>query len=778
MIFRIRNITILVIYQLFSACAVKNIPSDKKFYDGAEISLKSNGASKEEVKEMALIVPEKTRPIPNNRLFGLPYKVGFYNLIGEPKTDKGLRATFRNRWGEKPVYVDEGIIKQNTRILENYLEDEGFFRSKVSGELKVKGKKAKANYDILLAPRYIINSVKFKYDSTDFGGSFYETEGGTLLKANTPYNFANIKAERERIDAAMRQKGYYFFSPNHIIVKADTNLNTQRVNLYVELKPTIPQKAQRQYVINDIFVFSNFNPSVSIGDTVDSEADFFRGVILVDSTERYKQNIFTDAIGFRPATPYSSELQDISLSRLINLRNFKFVKNRFEVVNRLDSTLLNVYYYLTPQKQHSFRADPRASTRSSGFGGTEMSISYVNKNTFKAAEMLTVAARIGQELQWGNQVDSSRNSRNTRLGFDVTLSAPRFWMPFIKIDPENSRTLPKTNIFLGFESIKNRYYETETKTFEKLYQLDSYKASLNYSWRQGLEKEHNFSPFSVNLVKVDPSVELAARVFEDPRLLQILDEQFILGGNYGFNYTPNRELGSKNTYTLSTNLDLAGNLAGLLSKLQKNEDKHGQLFGRYFAQFTKLDVDFRIYHDYNKKLRWANRIITGIGIPYGNSQAMPFTRRYFAGGDNGIRAFRARTLGPGSYKPTGSISEQFLGTQTGDIKLEANTEIRYKVTDFIGLGAFIDAGNVWMYHDETDEKLNFTKEFYKQIAVGAGLGLRFDFTFVILRLDVATPLRKPYLEEGNRWVFNQINIGQKDWRKENLVWNIGIGYPF
>jgi outer membrane protein assembly factor BamA len=743
------------------------------------VKVNSKGASKSEVKEMATILPEKTRPIPNNQLLGFPYKVGFYNFIGKPKKERGFRASLRNRWGEKPVLVDESIIKQNEKILENYLEDEGFFHSKVVGKLSIKKKEAIANYEILLTQRYFINSVSFKFDSTDFSGNFLETEANSLLKAGNPYSFATIKAERERIDLELRQKGFYYFSPNYIIIKADTNLGNHRINLYVELKPNIPQKAQKQYVINDVFVFSNFNPNVSIGDTVDAEADFFRGIILADSTKRYQQKIFTDAIGFRPATPYNATLQDVSLSRLINLRNFKFVKNRFEVVNRLDSTLLNVYYYLTPQKQHSFRADPKASSRSSGFGGTEMSISYINRNIFRAAELLTLSARIGQELQWGNTVDSSRNARNTRMGFDVSLSVPRFWMPFIKINPENSRTLPQTTVSFGYESINNRYFDTESKTFQRLYRLESYKTSINYSWRKGLSKEHTLSPLSINLVKVDPTAELVIRIFEDPRLLQILDEQFIIGGNYGFNYTPLRKPNSRNTYVLTSNLDLAGNLIGALSKLQKDTEKHGQLFGRYFSQYAKIDADFRFYHDINPKTRWANRLFTGVGIPYNNSYSLPFTRRYFAGGDNGIRAFRARDLGPGSYKSVDVLSEQFLGTQTGDIKLEANTEIRYKLTNFIGLAAFVDAGNVWLYKNNgSEENLNFTKNFYKQIAVGAGIGFRFDFSFIILRLDIATPLRKPWLEEDNRWVIKDISLGYKEWRKENLIWNIGIGYPF
>ena len=173
----------------------------------------------------------------------------------------------------------------------------------------------------------------------------------------------------------------------------------------------------------------------------------------------------------------------------------------------------------------------------------------------------------------------------------------------------------------------------------------------------------------------------------------------------------------------------------------------------------------------------ANRAIVGIGFPYGNSLQLPFIKQFFSGGNNSIRAFRSRSVGPGTYEDTSQTN--FLPDESGDIKLELNTEYRAKLFSIVHGAIFIDAGNVWLYNaDSLKPGGKFTNHFLRELAVGTGVGLRFDITFLVLRLDVAFPLRKPFLPDGQRWVINQINFGDPDWRKKNLVFNIAIGYPF
>lgn len=763
----------------FSCNITKNLPKDTVLYKGAIIKVSSTYTEKKDLKKLTYSLSELTRPQPNSNfiILGFPYKVFIGTLVGEPKKDRGLKAWVYKKAGEKPVAVNNTIIEKNNTNLKNYLETEGYFNAEVTGELITKKRTGKAIYNVTIPPRYYLSKVRHLIDSTNTNlanlkDNFKDSESGLMLQSGQPFRFEAIKAERNRINRDLRNNGYYFFRPDYVEIKADSTEGNHQVTIDLTLKNNLPTQAQRQYMINDIFVYTAKDVSVFENDSIDYEADFFRGLILADSSKSYRQRIFTDAIGFRPGNYYGNEKQEISMQRLLNLNNFQTVRNRFEVVNRLDSTLLNVYYYLTPYKSKSFRSEINGISRSSGFVGSQLSLNWQNRNTFKAAENLTISSNFSTELQIGGKTETDKQYRdNYRIGFSGMLTFPRFVSPFFKIDPELSKILPKTTLELTSETIIQK----------GLYNLNSINGSWGYIWRQGTKHEHKLTPFSLTLVRSSNLSEaFIEEVFANPRLLTILDNQFIPGGSYSYTFTPTAT-SQGNRYSFTGNLDLAGNMLGIADRFKQNTDKKGQIFGEAFAQYTRIDGDNRYYINFNPTLKWVNRGFVGIGIPYGNSNSLPFTRQYFSGGSNSIRAFRARGVGPGTYKRSGSITEQFLGNFTGDIKLEFNSELRWAFSDFIGTALFIDAGNVWMYRDTDiydDERVVFQKDFYKELAIGIGAGLRFDFSFFVFRLDLATPLHNPSEAEGQRWVINEIHLGQKDWRKQNLILNIAVGYPF
>ena len=233
-----------------------------------------------------------------------------------------------------------------------------------------------------------------------------------------------------------------------------------------------------------------------------------------------------------------------------------------------------------------------------------------------------------------------------------------------------------------------------------------------------------------------------------------------------------------NTFYYKGTLDLAGNLTGLLTGANVKKDKEKDIFGIAFSQYAKIENDVRFYHKFTEKSSLATRFIGGLAYPYGNSEFIPFSKQFFSGGSNSIRAFRARTLGPGSFDPR-TIKEGAYFDQSGDIKLELNAEYRANLYKFLNAAVFVDAGNIWLINnDPLRPGAKFSKDFLNEIAVGAGFGLRLDFSILILRLDLAMPLRVPYYEKGSRWAFDKINFGDPSWRKDNLVLNIAIGYPF
>jgi outer membrane protein assembly factor BamA len=267
---------------------------------------------------------------------------------------------------------------------------------------------------------------------------------------------------------------------------------------------------------------------------------------------------------------------------------------------------------------------------------------------------------------------------------------------------------------------------------------------------------------------------------QDPTLKKIIDTQFILGANY--NYLVNQMIGPnlpRNGIYFNGILDVSGNIAGLIKKRVIKSGDTARIFGAPFSQYLKVETDLRYYRQLGNESMWASRLDIGSGFPYGNSKELPFIKQFFIGGNNSLRAFRSRSLGPGTFLATSSGTEKFIPDQSGDIKLEMSTELRFKIIKPVFGALFVDAGNIWLYNENLNKPgAKFSKDFIKELAAGTGLGLRVDITILVLRLDVAFPIRKPWLPESQRWVLNKIDFNSRIWKKENLVFNLAIGYPF
>lgn len=775
-----------------SSCSInKYIPQGESLYTGAKIKTNTDSSlNKKQTKALNEQLKTIIRPIPNSTIFGFPYKVWFYYVVGEPKKEKGIRSWFRKKFGETPILASKRAVNVNTEIISNYLNNEGYFRSTASGELLIKGKKAEAFYRANVQPRYTIGKVEFiKKDTMAFSKSLLQTKSASLLKVDEPYRFDNIKLERERIDKALKLNGYYYFRPDFLIIKADTNQSSRKVNLFLELKPNITQTSLKQYAIKDVLVYVDTPDSTST-----KGVEVRQGLSVFDPKRSFQPKVFNDAIGLRSGRLYNSQTHDASLSRLINLRNFKFVKNRFEMVNRSDSAQINVVYELTSLKNKSLQTELNALTRSNNLAGTQLGLNWLNRNIFKGAEILKIGINTGFDFQLTNKKLNNAPNQYYRLAGDANLTFPRFLLPFYKVRAGKNQALPKTNINIGYERLVQKgigFNDDSSRIYRyNQYTITSLRSSLSYSLRKNAAVEHNFTPLSINLIKPQNiSEEFTDKIIRSAgagniqdllRYDQILISRLILGGQYNVIYTPIQAPKSKHYFYVNAGIDFAGNIAGLFTKKQTDGSK--QIAKTVFEQYARFDVETRYYLDLTPSLRLANRVILGYGLPYGNSKNLPNqVKQYFVGGSNSIRAFRARSIGPGNYNVIGDSTSIFT-TSYGDVKLELNSELRLKVSQLINLATFIDAGNIWFtkYYENSGfpRSSTFTKDFYKQLAVGGGLGLRLDFTYVKLRLDLATPFCKPWLPEGERWVIQDIKPFEKAWRKQNLILNIAVDYPF
>jgi outer membrane protein assembly factor BamA len=330
--------------------------------------------------------------------------------------------------------------------------------------------------------------------------------------------------------------------------------------------------------------------------------------------------------------------------------------------------------------------------------------------------------------------------------------------------------IPKTKLTLG--------YEFQNRT--KLYSLQTFRGSFGYLWKESDQKEHLLNVTEITYAGPQNVTALyEAKILENASLGKVIEKQLIFGPTYSYTYTNTAQAAKKHTLYYKGTIDLAGNITGLATGANVKKGDTIKVFNVPFSQFIKIENDFRHYLKLGGESQLASRIIVGAGYTYGNSTEMPFIKQFFIGGTNSLRAFRARSIGPGSFNSAPTTVNSFLPDESGDIKLEINTEYRAKIYGLVKGALFIDAGNIWLLNENSEKPgAKFSNKFLSELAVGTGAGLRFDFSFLILRTDLAFPIRKPYLSEGNRWVMDKIDFGSAPWRRENLIFNIAIGYPF
>lgn len=749
----------------FYACSsTKSIPPGDALYTGAKITIKNDSLSRKKKKTLSSELEGLTRPVPNSKFLGVPLKLNIYSLFAKAK--KGPGKWLRERFGQPPVLLSNLSLDHNVQVLQSHLVNKGFFNARVHGDTTVKNKKASAEYTIRTGSQYLIQQVQFKGDSSVLQQSVRQTMAKTLLKTNKPFDLDVIIAERQRIDNYLKENGFYFFSPDYLLIKADTTIGNNKVDLFVTVKPAIPDEAGKVYRIKDVYIFTGFNLEAGEMDTSRAGATYYKGYYVIDRRKTYKPKLFQQSMAFNPGDVYNRTDHNASISRLINMNIFKFVKNRFEVVPNTDSSFLNTYYYLTRLPKKSLRTELNANTKSNNVTGSNISIEWRNRNALRAGEILAIKASAGFEIQYSGQF---QGYNTFRWGLEPSINFPRFLVPFFNFNTKGG-FLPQTKIKVGYELLQR----------QKLYTMNSFTTSYGFAWKESLEKEHELNPISITYVHpVNVTQEYYDSAKDNPTLLKSIEEQFILGSNYTYTYTNVLNYRPVNGFYFSGGIDLSGNVAGLITGANINKKDTVKIFGAPFSEYTRLQGDFRYYKKVgsNDVTVWANRIFAGIGIPYGNSGQLPYVKQFFAGGNNSLRGFRSRSVGPGTYE--GSQDPSSFVEQPGDLKLELNTELRFPIVSILQGAAFVDAGNVWLFNDDPNKPgALFSSKFISELAANTGLGIRFDLSFLVLRLDLAFPIRKPWLPAGERWVLNQVDFGSSQWRKDNLVFNLAIGYPF
>ncbi|MDT8411447.1 MAG: BamA/TamA family outer membrane protein [Vicingaceae bacterium] len=765
----IRAIFALFISTFFFACnPTKHLKPNEIFLQKSSVRIDNNSIDKDDLKNY---IKQKH----NKKILGVfRFHLGVYNLANKKN------SIDKKNVGEAPVLYDSLLTHRSANQLSLYLNNKGYFENLVTyKESYIGDKKVKVKYHIKTGEPYIVNSIKYEVEDTILYNYLVLKHYKSNIKIDKPLDLDVLDKERERIRDVIRNEGYFGFTKEYVEFLVDTTIEKRKVGITIKvLNKRVKSKNEineneivdhKRYSINAINVFISkdfLNKNVNTFDTIS-----YKKIFIGHEDELiYRPKMINHAINIKPNEDYSLEDQQFTYKYLTELGLFRTVNIQFNnaetIQNDDKKNKLDVNIYLTPLKIKSLSLEA-TGTNSGGNLGIKGGLVFVNKNLFNGGEKLTFRLNGGLEAQQlinqsSEQVEFLGLPFNTiEFGPEVNLEFPRFLLPFLSNYNFAKSINPKTslNYLLNYQ---NRPEYTRNLT----------QFTFGYFWNQGRFVKHYFNPISISLIKINLNSEFKNRIEEEnnPFIVNSFTDHFINSTNYTLVYSNHTYNKVRDFQFFRFNIEGAGNAHTLYDKLigsERNENGSFEIFEIQYAQFVKADLDYR-YYNQSPSGNLVSRIAFGIGKPYGNLEVLPFEKSYFGGGANGIRAWQARTLGPGSL-PDSLISSQFVN-QLGEIKIEGNLEYRFDITKLFEGAIFVDAGNIWITRPDTQRPNAEIKldRFWQDLAVGTGIGLRLDFNFFLFRFDLAAKLKDPSSEKPQEF--------KLQWRTPNL--NLGIGYPF
>ena len=763
------NKYVLIYICLFmTACSgTRLLPKGEKLYTGAVIKLVSTDKSSIAINKGFIknIEESSIRPMPNTSYFGMRPQVWMYLSAGKNPTGKFKK--WLKKTGQAPILISSIKPQVTAAIIDAKLFNIGIFNSMTAFSIVEKKHTASIVYTSYIHARFKVKEVLYSISDDSISHIIHSAEDKTVIKAGDDYNLDLLKAERIRIDALLKDRGYFFFNPDYLLFKADTSDVNRTITLKLTLKDSIPENATIVYRIRNVFINQNYSLTEEPKDSTIDTLMIHKTVFLGKKEEQnINPKIISRSVYLKKNQVYSRENHTITLSRLMSMGTFKFVQVKFSNSDTTATGYLDVTILLTPLPKYTFSAEMDIVSKSNNYTGPKLNLSLLNKNTFKGAELLNQTMAGSFEAQLGQNNNLFSYSINPQL----ELTFPRFLVPFeIK---SRSRYNPTTRFLLSYNYLKRVNY-FDMNTFQFIY---------GFKWKPSLRVEEEFNPVNVSYTTVgNKSTIFNDLLLANPFLGKSYEEQFIAGGNYSFTYNEQLLTAKKIQLYFHFTAESAGNLfslANLIGGTNISQYHPSKVVGTIYSQYAKISVEGRAFYNFEDKNKIALRLFAGVADPFGNSSVLPYSVQFFSGGPNSIRAFQINSVGPGLYHQNTNTNE-FLQLG-GDIKLEMNAEYRFGIYRFFKGALFVDAGNVWLQRSNPSNIGTpfLFSSFLNETAVGAGVGLRVDVSFFILRFDVAMPLREPWLPENERWVTNKIDFGSSTWRSQNLLLNIAIGYPF
>ena len=777
---------LILLSLFFSSCKITRRVPEKQFLLRSNIlQIDNNSISKSDLKSLI-------RQQPNRKILGiLRFNLRSYNMADFGKETK-IKNWFKNTIGEPPVILDTMMTNATLFQLRSYLRNKGYFDAIVEKNIRFKKKKADIKYIINSGKPYIIRNVNYSFEDVYVKSFVLNDTTNSLIKKRSNYNVDAFQNERERITKMLRNEGFYNFSREFIFFEVDSTIGNHLIDLKLIIKnpvhksndPAQPvQKLNhKRFLINKIYISpqqTSLQQNAAIADTTrvrifdkktkDVFSDYY---FIYHSAPRVNPKVITQSVFFKEKKMFSQNDVEQTYKSLSELKNYRFINIHFnEDKDTLEDnaylSALDCKIDLSRMPVHYYNIETE-TTNSGGNLGIAGNISYQNRNLFKNAEIFNLKLNGALEVQkiFGDKSPEEVINKlpfiTVETGVEANVEIPKFLIP---ISPEKFPKYfkPKTTFKTGLNFQQRPDYTR--------YVLNT---SFGYEWKENEYKKHILIPFEINSIKIHPDSTFLAIInsIKDKQTQLSYNDNLCASLRYSFVFNNQKVNKTSDFSYFKGNIESSGNTLWLASRIiNMKQDELGiyEIFNIRYTQFVKFDADYRFYNFQNKHTSLVYRIAGGLAIPYGNINIMPFDKSFYVGGANGLRAWKLYEMGPGAYSDTSATN--FF--KTGDIHLETNAEYRFDVYKYLKGAMFVDAGNIWLRKNNAEFPNSQFKinEFYKQIAIGGGIGARLDFSFFIIRIDAAIPLRDPRRAPDERWVFDEIKLTR-------VNYNLGIGYPF
>ena len=764
----------MVVMALLPSCSsTKHVPPGKLLLDKVNINI----ADPHKEVEQAQLVNYLRQNANHRVLGGLKLQLAFYNLSGRDS------ANWFNRWiqrvGTPPVIYDSTLTVSSADQLHIALSNRGFMNNTVSYRVETDSAKRKAriNYDVTLGEPYYIRSIDYDIPDETLREIILADSARFTVHEGDLLNYNHLDEWRQGITENLRNHGYYAFNKEYITFLADTAANSRAVDLTLNSRDPyhsdrMPYYTEHEpFYVRDVVYVTDYDPvAMHDGfwglDTVTLSS----GIKVIEPYDRYlRLDVLDECNYIEPGQLYNAEAITRTYKALGRLNILKQINIDVRPLGDVDGVLMvDAYVLLQPDKSQTVSVSLEG-TNSEGDLGFGVGLDYEHRNIFKGAEVLSAKAKVSYESISGN-ISGLINDNYSEYSTELGLTFPKFMFPFLKRSFKH-KIQASTAFAVNFD------YQARPE-----YTRIIAGGAWRYQWTERSRRmAHTLTLFDLSVISVPKFNEEFFNRITNPLLYYSYQDHLIMRMGYNFYRTNKAEMNvlqmgrfQRDVFTIRANAETAGNLLYGLSHLSRQKaDDNGsyKAMGIRYSQYFKADADYSITHYFDRRQSLAFHVGAGVAIPYGNSDVLPFEKRFYSGGANSVRGWGVRTLGPGSYDSNNSLSNFIY--QCGDIRFDVNLEYRAKLFWVVELGLFLDAGNIWTIKDYEDQQGGVFKfdKFYEQIAAAYGAGIRLDFKYFLVRVDMGMKAHNPA-------------SGQEHWPllhpkfKRDSEFHFSVGYPF